>query len=69
MKPDALVDRIVNQYLTSGDFNGPAGDALVGKTFRTLDELKELLRPLITGTLIVNTGDVRIRTIWLASRA
>lgn len=58
MTPEALIDAVVRQYLTSGDFNGLPAYALVAEGSVTADSLRAALLPLVnSGELSVNFGD------------
>lgn len=56
--PEELVEQVVVQYLTSGDFNGLPAYALTNAGTLSSGELKQLLLPLVrAGVLTLNFGD------------
>lgn len=58
MSPQELIDQVVRQYLTSGDFNGLPAYTLIASGTVTADDLRAMLLPLVSsGELCVNFGD------------
>jgi len=61
MNGDELIFAVVNQYLSSGDYNGLPAYALTRDGAIDLVDLKALLRPLIeSDSIAVNFGEVHV---------